>query len=639
MRTMRAFLTFLAFLAGFLALAGAAVNVTLAERRPHPLQLSAALFAGVSAGPGSLPAVAGLADEPFPTGAWWTNLVLEQGESTVVAMPYAFRMLGEKAHVSFPFRVVTPTVVQSGFIAQIVLSSAAGSGDSIAPPTAHQVVAFDSFGVNVRFQRHSTAEFTLLLMRGSPYITMEFTDSRPVIESTDGLTLSRLKKFDGLVFMDGSDVEFAVYSVLISNGQMWYIFASDPMLELEMGTDGRVVAKKALTGVLRIALSLDATTFPYLLESASVYPTGGVVNYTADGAESNVARLEFRWKTKTFAAFVPDTDSSSRRHAELLMLALPHHMDIMQVQSTPGEKVTGGANKVVNILRYTSIRGPMKGVLGSVWHMRENLPPVEWNFADDGLFSDEYDVKLLNGVPVEEEKARRLAMRQLVKDTIVENLKQDINKYPILAGDDSYNFGKQIGRETRLLLMADRFGQDDIVAVELKKIKDALEPWLDGTNPDKLVYDETFGGVVTSFGLRSADADYGNGYYNDHHVRDREPLRLSSSVVLFQPLTLCDCLTDSSITDTLSTRSRWCASLTRTSSKSTRWRVRCCSQTSELRLTRRSRSSTICLPTGSSPWRGIRTGSWVTRTPVGCSRWKTASRRRAAASAPTPTTP
>lgn len=546
MRAMRAFLTLLALPAGFLALAGAAVNVTLAERRPmpfpvepHPLQLSAALFAGATAGADALPAVAGLADEPFPTGAWWTNLVLEQGEAAVVAMPYVFRMLGEKAHVSFPFRVVTPTVVQSGFIAQIVLSSAAGGADDpVAPPTAHQVVAFDSFGVNVRFQRHGAAEFTLLLMRGSPYVTMEFTGSRPVIESTDGLSLSRLKKFDGLVFMDGSDVEFAVYSLLVSNGQMWYIFSSDPTLELKLGTDGRVVAKEALTGVLRVALSLDATTFPYLLESASVYPTGGVVNYTADPADSSVARLEFRWKTKTFAAFAPDTDSSSRRKAELLMLALPHHMDIMQVQSAPGEKATTDANKVVNILRYTSIRGPMKGVLGSVWHMREQLPPVEWNFADDGLFSDEYDAKLLNGVPVEEEKARRLAMRQLAKDKIVENLKQDINKYPILAGDDSYNFGKQIGRETRLLLMADRFGQDDIVAVELKKIEDALEPWLDGTNPDKLVYDETFGGVVTSFGLRSKDADYGNGYYNDHHVRGPAPLGLASSGVLFQPADL-----------------------------------------------------------------------------------------------------
>lgn len=515
-----------AFLASFLALgafAGAVVNVTLSEQQPlpfpiepHPLQLSSSLFAGSEALSGPSGATV-LADVPFPTGAWWTNLVLEQGESAVVSMPYVFRILGEKAHVSFPFRVVTPTVVQSGFIAQLVLSST--SETEIAPPTSHQVVGFDSFGVNVRFLRQQTEEFTLLLMRGSPYITMEYTKSRPVIESTDGLSLSRLKKFDELVFMDGSEVEFAVYSVLVSNGQMWYLFASDPTLELEMRNDGRVVAKQAFTGALRIALSLDATTLPYLLESASVYPIGGEVNFTVDPAESSVANLEFRWKTKSFATFAPDTDSSSRRNAELLMVALPHHMDIMQVQSTGKKQTTGSANKVVNILRYSSIRGLMKGVLGSVWYMREQLPPVEWNFADDGLFSDEYDSKLLNGTPVEEEKARRLAMREVAKDKIIASLKEDINKYPMLAGDDSYNFGKQIGRETRLLLMADKFGQDEIVAVELKKIEDALEPWLDGTNPDKLVYDETFGGVVTSFGLRNKEADYGNGYYNDHHVR------------------------------------------------------------------------------------------------------------------------
>ncbi|GLD98157.1 hypothetical protein PINS_up006854 [Pythium insidiosum] len=34
---------------------------------------------------------------PFPTGAWWTNLVLDKGDTTVVAFPYALRVARRQA--------------------------------------------------------------------------------------------------------------------------------------------------------------------------------------------------------------------------------------------------------------------------------------------------------------------------------------------------------------------------------------------------------------------------------------------------------------------------------------------------------------------------------------------------------------
>lgn len=498
-----------------------ALNLTLSRAQPlpfpvapHPLQLSTALFASSEEADGSQRA---LADEPFPTGAWWTNLVLARGESAVVAMPYVFRVLQHRLHVCFPFRVVTPHVIQNGFISQLVVSSAAETGD-VAPPNAHQVVGFDTFGATVRFSRGEADEFNVFLVRGSPYISMEFSRSRPVIESTDGLSITRVKKNDGLVFMDGSDVDFAVFSVMVSNGQMWYIFASDLELDLQMDDAGRVVAEKPLSGALRIALALEATTMPYLLESASVYPVGGDVSFAVDNMDDGqVANMEFRWKTKSFASYGTTTDSSAHHKAELLMLALPHHMDTLQIQE---DKQAEHANSVVDTLRYTSIRGLMKGVLGNVWYMRETLPAVQWNFADDGLFSDEYDPKEIDNSSIDDEKEKRETMRADVKSKIIASLPDDIEKYPVLT-DDSYNFGKQIGREARLLLIAHKFGQDDIVRQVLEKMEKELEMRLKGMNGDKFVYDETYGGVVTADGIRNQDADFGNGYYNDHHVRTR----------------------------------------------------------------------------------------------------------------------
>jgi len=56
------------------------------------------------------------------------------------------------------------------------------------------------------------------------------------------------------------------------------------------------------------------------------------------------------------------------------------------------------------------------------------------------------------------------------------------------------------------------------VASELRtNMKNYLTPWLTSTNANSLNYDNTWGGVCTSEGLANRDADFGQGYYNDHH--------------------------------------------------------------------------------------------------------------------------
>jgi len=45
----------------------------------------------------------------------------------------------------------------------------------------------------------------------------------------------------------------------------------------------------------------------------------------------------------------------------------------------------------------------------------------------------------------------------------------------------------------------------------------ALIPWFTGNTSDYLCYDQSWGGIVSSKGLNDSAADFGNGYYNDHH--------------------------------------------------------------------------------------------------------------------------
>lgn len=51
----------------------------------------------------------------------------------------------------------------------------------------------------------------------------------------------------------------------------------------------------------------------------------------------------------------------------------------------------------------------------------------------------------------------------------------------------------------------------------LQEMQTGIMPWLMGNNPDHLLYDLTYGGVVPQRGLLDVQADYGSGLYSDHH--------------------------------------------------------------------------------------------------------------------------
>jgi len=82
-------------------------------------------------------------------------------------------------------------------------------------------------------------------------------------------------------------------------------------------------------------------------------------------------------------------------------------------------------------------------------------------------------------------------------------------------------FGKLIARAARLALIAEEvFFYDAIPKVKVKKfLKEAIEPWLDGTfNGNGFLYDKIWGGIITKQGCNDSNAEYGFGIYNNHHL-------------------------------------------------------------------------------------------------------------------------
>ena len=162
---------------------------------------------------------------------------------------------------------------------------------------------------------------------------------------------------------------------------------------------------------------------------------------------------------------------------DLLMMALPHHLDTI-------------VNPTITSHSYKILKGLMIGVTGDVWEFQEPLTTISWN-SPRGVSDDKV---------------------QDIKEALAEDVIKAHN-----PGDDPYFGGKKMAVLARLSLIADELDEADIAVQARDRFKPYLEGWLSGTNNNKLLYDSTWGGVISTNGYNDPSADFGNGMYNDHH--------------------------------------------------------------------------------------------------------------------------
>ncbi|KAH9094705.1 hypothetical protein LEN26_018109 [Aphanomyces euteiches] len=324
-----------------------------------------------------------------------------------------------------------------------------------------QVRRFDELSVTVEFPQASGGVIALHLVRGSPYITLVFHGAAPTISSSINIvSLTPASNYT---------------QATLGNWHQWLLFTSSPFTWTQQGK--KWSGPSNFDGVLRIALALHENTKPILAAHASVYPVGASIAFKPTN-ETN-ADVTFSWQTRSFNSTSP---------ASLLMAALHHHIDTFSANQAFAPEI-----------QFMCMRGPMKGVLGDVWTFHEPLTDVPWDYPIDGVFksptSPEYNTTV---------------------EFIHTSLDKDIDRFPAFA-EDSYNFGKQFGREARLVLTAHRFNSTTAFTKGLTKLQNQIAKWLTGNNTNHFVYDTSYGGLITLHGYQSEGEDFGNGMYNDHH--------------------------------------------------------------------------------------------------------------------------
>jgi endo-1,3(4)-beta-glucanase len=243
----------------------------------------------------------------------------------------------------------------------------------------------------------------------------------------------------------------------MNNGQTWILYASSS-LTLSWSASG-LAASAPFTGVLRAAAVTSSSAAAALDAHRAAYPKGGDVVVSV---QDDSARIDFAWEKEG--------------EGPLLMMALPHHMDSF-------------ASPDVVDVKYPTLRGEMNGIAGATWTFQEALPTITWSAPR----------------PIAPDKV----------DAVKAALAADASEVPVAK--DPYFYGKQIAKLGRLALIADELGEAVTAEAIREQMRNSLDPWLDGKNENPLKYESVWGGICSSEGLASQGADFGNGWYNDHH--------------------------------------------------------------------------------------------------------------------------
>lgn len=298
-------------------------------------------------------------------------------------------------------------------------------------------------------ESESDREMSTILLRGSPYVTMGYTNSTPIIKGIIGLYNSSIccafqavrKLRNGSLY----ELDFEHTWNEGAQNQTWALYAN-PAINLTVVnnnssslTEGALRADGNYTGILRLALLRSGS------EDQSVADIRRSVldNYVMDivrqtfvftnisSADTDVANIGYLWATNT--------------QQPPLMCNLPQHrtdFDSSRVNSTE--------------LIYESLWGEMQCVVGCSWLMREPL----YNF--DYFAPCQLDPVLANLSASFLNSTIQPVFNGSSGQQTAPGVFQDVD-----GSEELYQYGKRLTKIASLLLAAEQTGAWDVFATPL----------------------------------------------------------------------------------------------------------------------------------------------------------------------------
>ncbi|KAH8635895.1 putative endo-1,3(4)-beta-glucanase [Alternaria alternata] len=340
------------------------------------------------------------------------------------------------------------------------------------------------FSVNINLKPHPEAQepkITFPVVQGMSFITAGYRGATPMIH-TGGRGFVDLA---GPIVISPRTVK---YRLKDKSGRCWIVYVN-PVASLDYDATRFVrLNSNTLLGPPTFKGTIQVAKNPLGLEGEAIYDR-------ASGAFVCEAKL---------TAVVPDGKGiytfryTKIGTSPLLMFALPHH-----VQSLDPEI----RNQVTNLCLRTTTKGMATAIWGDkLTFIEPNLPLTmhfsPWNPTMNANAKIRYSPEVLAFIAAVAERDLRRAMTERIPQ------------------DSLYFAGKSLAKfATIVWIIKDVVSHDAIATAGLEKLKVELAKYVDNAQRHPLYYDDSWKGVVSSAGFSDPGADFGNTYYNDHHLQ------------------------------------------------------------------------------------------------------------------------
>jgi len=321
----------------------------------------------------------GLIRKPYPTAAWFANLAIkgagdkEAGLQPIFPAPYTLKSSERGLGISLPTASFAQEHDNTVFAQLYTYSPQLELAVDSQATFKRSIAAASDLSVTLKYEADAAHYMFAPIARGVPYITMFYHDLTPMLVPGAGLQ-SINDQPPGTVVTGTRFTIKMTYDEI--RKQTWALYSEKPITVLWKNTNEgwRLITQTPYSGWLRLALIEDTkqnvnNDVALLDQYASAIPTGGEVTYEY---ENQVATITYHWKTEN--------------NKTPLMMALPHHQEILQTPTTDKIKMRGS-------------KGELLGVIGSTWTMKEPLPKTDFlEITDVTVLSDKQRKAILSAL-------------------------------------------------------------------------------------------------------------------------------------------------------------------------------------------------------------------------------------------------
>ncbi|KTW26479.1 hypothetical protein T552_02960 [Pneumocystis carinii B80] len=338
------------------------------------------------------------------------------------------------------------------------------------------LTSLDQMSVNVIIKPNNSkgGNLEMPLVRGMAYVTGIYTGLTPVFTSVVGFRSIEKEKKD----------DYYKFKATLHDEKKWllYVFPKE-MSEFDFIINGTTLkaTKGTFNGYIQVSkIPVDNDGAEGIIDaSAGTYATKIILSASVSG---NMGNYSFTFQTNDY------------KNRSLLHFAMPHHIASFDNDTT---------SRKTNFSLPSPTNGLMTAYTGKFWNMVENDLPTNISFSPYSPSGKE---------PSYSEEAKE-AIKKAAQEEVAQNFCSQLDP-------NSYYFsGKALSKFALLCYSIKTVLNNDTLFKECsKKLKDCLAPFVKNNYTYKLVYDQTWRGIVTERGfIKEPFSDFGATFYNDHH--------------------------------------------------------------------------------------------------------------------------